>query len=77
DVIQRFKTLTTRRYIDGIHAEGWQPFNKRLWQRNYYERIIRNEAEWHTIRQYIANNPYRWLADPENPANADKTNLNP
>jgi REP element-mobilizing transposase RayT len=73
NVIQRFKTLTTRRYIDGVYNEGWEPFNKRLWQRNYYERIIRNEAEWHAIRQYIANNPYRWDADPENPINADKT----
>jgi REP element-mobilizing transposase RayT len=39
-----------------------------VWQRNYYERIIRNEAELARIRQYIWENPATWLADPENPA---------
>ena len=29
----------------------------RVWQRNYYEHIIRNEAELDSVRQYIANNP--------------------
>jgi putative transposase len=37
------------------------------WQRNYYERIIRNEDELHRVRQYIADNPARWDRDEENP----------
>ena len=40
----------------------------RVWQRNYYEHVIRNEADLHRIRQYIADNPGRWAEDPENPA---------
>jgi REP element-mobilizing transposase RayT len=39
-----------------------------VWQRNYYERIIRDEEELNRVRQYIADNPARWQQDPENPA---------
>jgi REP element-mobilizing transposase RayT len=39
-----------------------------VWQRNYYERIVRNEAEMNPIRQYILDNPSNWHEDPENPA---------
>jgi hypothetical protein len=38
-----------------------------LWQRNYYERIIRNEKELCKIREYIQNNPLKWSLDRENP----------
>jgi REP element-mobilizing transposase RayT len=38
-----------------------------LWQRNYYERIIRNENELSRIREYIQNNPLKWDLDRENP----------
>lgn len=38
-----------------------------VWQRNYHERIVRNEAELHRIREYIQNNPKQWHLDPENP----------
>ena len=38
-----------------------------VWQRNYYERIIREEGELIRIRQYIAENPARWAEDEENP----------
>jgi len=38
-----------------------------LWQRNYYEHIIRDEESLDRIRQYIADNPARWTFDRENP----------
>ena len=38
-----------------------------VWQRNYYERVIRTEPEWNAIRQYIVGNPVRWHDDEENP----------
>ncbi|MBD2432276.1 transposase [Fischerella muscicola CCMEE 5323] len=38
-----------------------------VWQRNYYEHIIRNEAELDRIRQYIVNNPVKWTLDYDNP----------
>ena len=59
DVVHRFKTLTTRRYINGVIEQGWMPFFKRLWQRNYYEHVIRNETELSRIREYIRNNPLK------------------
>lgn len=67
DVMGRFKTLTTKRYIDGVRQFGWPPFHGRLWQRNYYEHVIRNEASLERIRDYILNNPLHWEKDPENP----------
>lgn len=40
-----------------------------VWQRNYYEHIIRNDDELNRIREYIANNPAKWAEDAENPGN--------
>ncbi|HYM14412.1 MAG TPA: transposase, partial [Dehalococcoidia bacterium] len=40
-----------------------------VWQRNYYEQIIRNERALEAIRRYIADNPAQWALDEENPAN--------
>jgi REP element-mobilizing transposase RayT len=37
-----------------------------IWQRNYYESIIRDEKALIAIREYILNNPYRWQNDPDN-----------
>lgn len=43
-----------------------------VWQRNYYERIIRNNNELNKIRQYIQDNPYKWDEDKDNPLNIQK-----
>jgi len=43
-----------------------------LWQRNYYEHIIRDEAERGRVREYIEMNPARWAEDRENPNGATK-----
>lgn len=57
DVVHRFKTLTTKRYVDGVMQCGWPRFPGRLWQRNYYEAIVRDNAALANIRAYIRNNP--------------------
>lgn len=45
-----------------------------IWQRNYYEHVIRNEDELNRIREYIINNPLQWQFDRENPMRIqDKT----
>ena len=67
-MIQWFKTMTTNEYIRGVKQLGWKPFNGRVWQRNYYEHIIRNETELDRITRYIESNPARWTDDSENPA---------
>jgi REP element-mobilizing transposase RayT len=60
NVIQWFKTMTTNEYIRKVKLDNWPQFNKRLWQRNYFERIIRNERELNGIRKYIADNPVKY-----------------
>jgi len=67
DVVHRFKTMTTKRYADGVKHSGWPPFRGRLWQRNYYEHIIRSEADLNRIRRYVEENPLAWGTDEENP----------
>ena len=69
-IIQWFKTMTTNEYIRGVKQLGWPPFPGKLWQRNYYEHIIRDERDLERIRAYIANNPHQWAVDAENPARA-------
>jgi len=63
DMVDAFKSKTTVEYIRGVKSLGWTPFNGKLWQRNYYEHIIRNEQSYQTISAYITNNPAKWLDD--------------
>ncbi|MGD0923177.1 MAG: transposase [Terriglobia bacterium] len=67
-IVQWFKTRTTNEYIRGVRESNWAPLRGRLWQRNYYEHIIRNARELEWIRDYMTTNPVRWDTDPENPA---------
>lgn len=60
DIIRWFKSVTTNRYIHGVKEQGWPQFNKKLWQRDYYEHIIRNQHSFETIKSYIRENPIRW-----------------
>ncbi len=66
-VIQWFKTMTTNEYIRKVKQNDWPPFPGRLWQRNYYDRIIRSDAELNRIRDYIVQNPATWDTDELNP----------
>ncbi|MDW8289818.1 MAG: transposase [Armatimonadota bacterium] len=59
--IAGFKSATTAR-INAVRATPGEP----LWQRNYYEHIIRDEARLNRIREYILLNPLRWHLDYEN-----------
>jgi len=62
-VVGWFKTMTTNEYIRGVKTLGWQPFDGKLWQRNYFEHIIRNEQSYETISNYIIENPAKWDQD--------------
>lgn len=42
---------------------GWERFDGKLWQRNYYEHIIRNQKSYETISKYIIENPAKWDHD--------------
>lgn len=65
-IVQAFKSQTTHKYIMGIKMHGWFSFNKRLWQRSYYDHIIRNDADLNRIRAYITTNPIQWELDENN-----------
>jgi len=60
--------MITNEYIKGVKELGWPPFRRQLWQRSYYDHIVRTEASLNRIRQYIIENPVRWEFDRENPA---------
>ena len=64
-IIQWFKTMTTNSYIIGVKTMSWSRFDGSIWQRNYYDRIIRNDRELNAIRLYIQANPQNWLKDKE------------
>jgi len=60
-VVRSFKARVTRDIRATVPSVG------DIWQRNYHEHVIRNEAGLERIRQYIFDNPARWSFDHENP----------
>ena len=60
-VIGSFKSAVTKRINENRDAAG-EP----VWQRNYYEHIIRSEKSLNHIRQYIIDNPEQWVVDRDN-----------
>ena len=62
-IVQSFKRHTTLRYIKMVKNKTLPPFNKRIWQRNYYEHVIRDENDYVRIAEYIVNNPITWNDD--------------
>ena len=61
-ILGRFKMVTAKQ-INALRGSSGQP----LWQRNYYEHVIRDDQSLKRIRQYIADNPAQWKFDFENP----------
>lgn len=64
DVICAFKSISAIR-INKLRNNPGGP----VWQRNYYERVIRDDDELGAIREYIATNPLQWDADNNHPNN--------
>ena len=71
EIVGGFKSISTVEYIKNVKNCGWKPFDKRLWQRNYYEHIVRSEDDLDRIRCYIENNPKMWPDDKNNPKNCN------
>jgi REP element-mobilizing transposase RayT len=63
-LIAGFNSAATKRINQSRHTPS-QP----VWQRNYYEHVIRGETDLNRIRQYIRDNPARWTEDIYNPTN--------
>ena len=58
-IVGQFKSQVTKRLNKSTGRRSKEPF----WQRNYYEHVIRDEDDLDRIREYIQNNPVRWLED--------------
>ncbi len=63
-IIGQFKSAATKR-INTMRDNPGCP----IWQRNYYEHVIRGERDLHAIRQYVADNPMKWELDDNHPTN--------
>jgi len=61
EIVRAFKAFSSRRINEARHTPGIL-----VWQRNYYERIVRNDAELNRIRDYITGNPMHWAQDEHN-----------
>ncbi len=62
NVLRAFKSISAIS-VNRLLSRSGQP----LWQRNYYEHVIRDEESLNRLREYIATNPLRWELDRENP----------
>jgi len=60
-IVRSFKSIVARRAHDEL---GW---NGPIWQRNYFERVLRDGKEYADASRYIAENPKKWEWDRENP----------
>jgi len=65
--IAGFKSAATKR-INALRHTPSRP----VWQRNYYEHVIRNEIDLQEISEYIQNNPLKWLEDENHPINLNR-----
>ena len=64
EIVRAFKTYSARK-INEMRAADRPP----VWQRGFYDHVIRGEGELNRVRTYIMDNPRRWSEDPDNPAN--------
>lgn len=62
EIVRAFKTFSARKINQERNAKG-----QKVWQRNYFEHVIRNKNSLNKIREYIYNNPRYWQTDDENP----------
>jgi REP element-mobilizing transposase RayT len=61
-VVEAFKMRVFKSWPAGIRRGGWAPYDTHLWQRSYYDTLIRTDAHLQTTRAYILANPDRWIA---------------
>ena len=64
EIVRAFKTFSARK-INRMHASTGAP----VWQRGFYDHVIRDEDELNRIRTYILDDPRKWSEDPDNPDN--------
>ncbi len=63
DIVRSFKSKSTLEYIKAVEEKRALPFEKQLWQRSFYDHVIRNPDEYNEICKYIFENPQNWEHD--------------
>ena len=71
-IVRGFKSACSRR-INQVRVTPNQP----VWQRNYHEHVIRNEKDLQRLRQYILDNPSRWIDDRNHPSRIPTSDTGP
>jgi putative transposase len=67
-IVGSFKSAASK-IVNGMNGRHGMS----IWQRNYYEHVIRGEGDLNKIQEYITDNPLQWALDGENPENAGKS----
>lgn len=62
-LMQSFKRRTTIEYIRLVKSSFAEPFHKHIWQRSFYDHVIRNDRDFQEIWRYIDENPLKWKLD--------------
>lgn len=62
-IMDWYKTMTTNEYIRMVRQGKLPPFRGKLWQRSYYDHVIRNYDDYLRVWNYIESNPARWAED--------------
>ena len=60
-IMQHFKTITTNHYIHNVNIGLLPPFHRKIWQKSYYDHVIRNQKDYNETWEYIVYNPEKWI----------------
>ncbi len=60
EIIQEFKRYYTVKYIEQVKVGELPPFDKKIWQRSYFDHVIRDEEEYRAYIRYMYENPMKW-----------------
>lgn len=61
DAMRFLKTMTTNEYIRDVKQGLLPSFDSKLWQKSYYDHVIRNQQDYNEVWEYIENNPTKWM----------------
>ena len=63
EIIQSFKRYSTMEYTKMVKDGILPPFDRQIWQRSFYDHIIRNRDDYNEIYKYVYENPMKWQFD--------------
>ena len=63
EIVQSFKRYSTVEYVKMVKDGILPPFDKQIWQRSFYDHVIRNRDDYNEIYKYIYENPMKWQFD--------------